>query len=636
VQAVVLAGGKGTRLSGPEGAPPKALVPLAGLPAIDYVLGWLAREGVTDVLLCLGHRAEEIQMAVGGGERFALRVRAFVETMPLGTAGAVKAREAELAPRFFVVYGDVVADVDLSRMLQFHQARQAVATLAVHPNDHLYDSDRVVTNRDGRVVRVVRKEDHPGPEAGALASAALYVMDRTLLAHVTGDGLPSDFARDVFPKLVVAGEPLFAYRTTEYIKDMGTPQRRERVEGDMLRGVPASMRLSAHRPAVLTDRDGVLIVDAPRITTPSQIELLPGVAAALEKCNLAGVLAVCCTNQPVIAWGDLSFDGLHELHSLLEGKLGAAGAWLDALYVCPHHPERGFSGERPELKVECECRKPLPGMLLSAVSDLGIDRRASVYVGDRTIDLHAARAAGVLGIGVLTGTALRDGKLPIAPETPIVPTFADAVMLLLETARSWEPHLAEIRERGVVLIGGASRTGKTVAASALALALRARGTPALHVSLDRFIQPLSSRRTGSSLAERTRLDAAREGIARLARHEPTFLPSYDPRKRIAAPGELVTWADGVLIVEGVLAVALDISSALRIEMVAPRDAVQERRRVFYAWKGLGHSETVGVLREREDEEQEIARLSTAPRRSLRLDEQGRLGPVSPGGRAPRS
>jgi histidinol-phosphate phosphatase family protein len=626
VQAVVLAGGKGTRLVGAAGtaAPPKVIAPLAGVSAIDLVLGWLSREGVTEVVLCLGHRAEEIRARVGGGERFGLCIRSFVEDAPRGTAGAVKAREAELEERFFVVYADVVAEVDLARMLQRHVAQGALATLAVHPNDHAYDSDRVVTSSDGRIVRLVRKEEPVGPEAGALASAALYVMERALLARVKSEGSPQDFARDVFPQLVGEGLPLFAYRTTEYIKDMGTPDRQARVERDLLLGKPASMRLSAYRPAVLTDRDGVLITDAQYITLPSQIEILPGVAPALRKLNLAGVLAVCCTNQPVIARGELTFEGLHDLHRLLEGKLGQEGAWLDAFYACPHHPHRGFPGERAELKVECECRKPLPGMLLAASKDLGIDRRASIFVGDRTIDLRAARAAGVLGVGVLTGTALRDGKCPIPPETPIVPTFADAVKFFLETVPSLEGLVDQVAERGSVVIGGVSRGGKTLAASALTLALRARGIPVLHLSLDRFIQPLGQRRAESKLFERLGLEVARSTIEHLLRRGPTLLPSYDPLRREAAPGEVVTWADGVLVLEGLLAPAIDLPAALQIEMTARPATLEQRRRGFYAWKGLTPNEIERTLAERAGEDQELASLSRVPRLHCEIDEQGRL------------
>src|SRR5690606_1614597 len=124
--------------------------------------------------------------------------------------------------RFLVAYGDVLADVDVRALWQEHLRGKGLATLLVHPNDHPMDSDRVVVNRHGVVERMVRKEDQAGPDAGALCNAALYVMEKRLLEHIPDDGKPRDFARDVFPALVTGGGRIMAYRSAEYLKDMGT------------------------------------------------------------------------------------------------------------------------------------------------------------------------------------------------------------------------------------------------------------------------------------------------------------------------------------------------------------------------------------------------------------------------------
>src|SRR5581483_2106520 len=189
--------------------------------------------------------------------------------------------------------------------------------------------------------------------------------------------------------------------------------------------------------------------DRPFIARADDLRVLPGVAPALARLNRAGVLAVCCTNQPVVARGALDEDGLHQL---LEGTLGAEGAWLDGIFTCVHHPDRGFAGERAELKIACACRKPLPGLIHQAQVALGVDPRTSIFAGDRTSDLRAARAAGMIGVGVLTGAACRDGKFPLAPETPLVPSLAEAAALLLDTAPSWRPWLDRARAARAVVI----------------------------------------------------------------------------------------------------------------------------------------------------------------------------------------
>lgn len=628
MQAVILAGGRGTRLAAGDEAPPKPLTNVNGLTVLDHLIGRLAPQGVDDVLLLTGYRAELVERALGDGRRHGVRIRYQVEPQPLGTAGAVAAARALLDERFVVAYGDVLADVALAPMWQAHRAHDAEVTLAVHPNDHPFDSDRVVTDRHGMVKRLARREDHAGPEAGALCNAAFYLVEKRALDLVP-EGACYDFARELFPALAAAGRRLFAYRTVEYLKDMGTAERRARLEADLQSGVPERSRLAALKPAVICDRDGVLVEDRPFIARADELRMLAGVAPALARLNRAGVLAVCCTNQPVVARGALDEDGLHAIHRLLEGTLGASGAWLDGIFTCVHHPDRGFAGERADLKLACACRKPLPGLIHQAQAALGVDPRASIFVGDRTTDLEAARAAGVLGVGVLTGHACRDGKFPLAPETPLVPSLAEAVALALDTAPSWRPWIDRARSAGVVAIGGPSRAGKTLAAAALRLALEREGVACRQLSLDRFIAPRSERRAGAGVVENTRFDEAARAIAQLAAGRAALVPGYHPLTRERAPGEAVSWnRRGVLILDGVLANALALDGALHVALDADPAARAERRRAFYLWKGLDGAELEHAVSGRDEEEARVAELSRRAALRLRLDGALRLEEVS--------
>lgn len=122
--------------------------------------------------------------------------------------------------------------------------------------------------------------------------------------------------------------------------------------------------------------------------------MIDGVAEAIRKINESGYLAIVTTNQPVIARGEVSFEELEEIHNKMETLLGKEGAYLDAIYYCPHHPHKGYEGERPELKIECDCRKPKPGMLLNAAADFNIDLSQSWMVGDGENDVKAGLNAG--------------------------------------------------------------------------------------------------------------------------------------------------------------------------------------------------------------------------------------------------
>ena len=123
-------------------------------------------------------------------------------------------------------------------------------------------------------------------------------------------------------------------------------------------------------------------------------ELIPGATEAIKKINNSGYLAIVVTNQPVIARGEVSFDQLELIHHKMETLLGAEGAYIDGLYYCPHHPHKGYPGEVKELKKECECRKPKPGMLIRASEDFNIDLSESWMIGDGENDILCGRAAG--------------------------------------------------------------------------------------------------------------------------------------------------------------------------------------------------------------------------------------------------
>ena len=130
------------------------------------------------------------------------------------------------------------------------------------------------------------------------------------------------------------------------------------------------------------------------MTKPEQFELIPGVAEAIKKINKSGYLAIVVTNQPVIARGDCTWEELQEIHNKMETELGKEGAFVDAIYICPHHKDKGFEGERPEYKFECDCRKPKPGLLNNAAADYNIDLSQSIMIGDSERDVEAGKEAG--------------------------------------------------------------------------------------------------------------------------------------------------------------------------------------------------------------------------------------------------
>ncbi len=428
----IIAGGKGTRLGASAAELAKALVPVGGKPVLQHQLESAAAAGIRKATIFAGHKADQIAQFVGDGARFGLSVKLVVEDAPLGNAGGLLGSLDLLPEHFLVLYGDIMLAVDLQAIARRHLERCADFTTLVHPNDHPLDSDLIEAGPDDWV-RAVRPYPHaPGTYYGNLVNAALYVARRDALRPFVTVG-KCDFTRDLMPALIARGGRVLAYRSSEYIKDMGTPERLAGVERDFAEGrLARDPRPSA---AVFLDRDGTLNLDPGFLADAEALELLPGAGAALRRLREGGYRLVVVTNQPVIARGEASEEDVAAIHRRLEWELGIEGGFVDAIYLCPHHPHSGFAGERPELKGPCECRKPGTALIDRACLEHRLDPSRSWMIGDRTADIELARRAGLRSILVRTGSAGRDGEYAISPDHVADDIDAAADLILAQGAR---------------------------------------------------------------------------------------------------------------------------------------------------------------------------------------------------------
>ncbi|MEI8342265.1 MAG: HAD-IIIA family hydrolase, partial [Verrucomicrobiota bacterium] len=395
---------------------PKPMAPIAGKPVLEHQIELARAHGFDDIVIFAHHKAETIQDYFGDGKKWGVRISYVIETEPLGTAGCLLAALEKLDDRFLVFYADTLIKLDLGAMLEAHVQKSADATLFIHPNDHPIDSDLVEIDGAGWVTAL-----HPYPhEDGAfhrnLVNAALYVFEKKCLLPFADPLKKCDFGKDILPGLLKNGARIQGYRGRAYIKDMGTPERLARVTEDLESGIVAKKSGEGPVPAVFIDRDGTLNVEVNRVSKPEQLELIPGVAEAVRELNRAAIPVIVITNQPVIARGDCSEEDLRRIHDKMETVLGAGGAFINDIYYCPHHPDKGFAGERTELKIVCDCRKPAPGMFFRAAEDWNIDLKNSWFIGDTTTDIRAARNAGVRSVLVRTGHAGDDSKFPDRPD----------------------------------------------------------------------------------------------------------------------------------------------------------------------------------------------------------------------------
>ena len=426
MKAAILAGGSGKRIGTMYPDIPKPMIPLMGKPVLQYQVELLARHDITDITLITGYKSDVIMNHFNDGSDYNVHIKYIVEETPLGTGGALALLPKEDT---LILFGDVYLEIDIDRFVQYHREKQAEISLFAHPNSHPHDSDIVVVTENGAVTEwASKKETAQRGDVRNLVNAGLYIFNGTSLP--TGAAVFCELEHDlILPKL--NDGRVFAYRSTEYVKDMGTPERLKAVTEDIRNGITAARCLKNKQKAVFIDRDGTMIKEDGFVKSPDQVHLQPGIAGAIKLLNTSHYLTICITNQPVIARGDVSFDGLEKIHSRMDSLLGYEGAYLDDLFFCPHHPDKGFDGEVPEYKVHCECRKPKPGMLLEASERYNIDLTKSYMIGDSTADIAAGSIAGCKTIGVNTGLALKDGKYAAQPDG-FCENLVDAVKQILE------------------------------------------------------------------------------------------------------------------------------------------------------------------------------------------------------------
>ena len=253
-------------------------------------------------------------------------------------------------------------------------------------------------------------------------NAGLHVIDPAILSMINinpnsigtedenGLTIKIDLDRQLLKPLSGKGS-MFCYDSPEYVKDMGTPERYKDVCLDYENGIVDGKNLSHKQKAVFLDRDGTINKYVGFLTDIDDFELIDGVAEAIKKINSLGYLVIVITNQPVIARGELSVEELGEIHNKMETLLGQKGAYIDGIFYCPHHPDKGYEGEIKEFKINCDCRKPKPGMLLQAKADFNIDLEQSFMVGDSENDIKAGKAAGCKTVLINKGSFGQDYTL---------------------------------------------------------------------------------------------------------------------------------------------------------------------------------------------------------------------------------
>lgn len=404
MKTIIMAGGKGTRISSVAADIPKPMIKIEGKPVLEHEIECLHNQGFNDIIITVSHLAEHIINFFGDGSAFGVHIEYYIEKTPLGNAGALFKLKDRLNDDFLLLNADSIFNIDFNRFVDYHKEKGGIVTLFTHPNSHPYDSGVLIANKNAAVQQWLTKEEVRPEWYQNRVNAGLHVINpaifdlcdidpETIGKEIQGKVIKVDLDRQLLKPLCGTGK-MYCYDSPEYVKDMGTPDRYASVCNDFRNGRVQARNLHNKQRAIFLDRDGTINKYVGFLRNIDDFELLPDVADAIKQINESGYLAIVVTNQPVIARGEVSEGQLQAIHNKMETLLGKEGAYLDKIYYCPHHPHKGYAGEIAELKIDCDCRKPKPGMILKAEEDLNIDPYQSWMIGDGDNDMLAGKAAG--------------------------------------------------------------------------------------------------------------------------------------------------------------------------------------------------------------------------------------------------
>lgn len=391
-QAVVVAGGLGTRLMSINGPKPKVLTEINGKPLLEVQLIQLVSAGFYKVTYLLGSGSDQvIQFLKEKKKMFEndLVIEWILENEPLGTGGSVLSALEYLDETFLVIYGDIYINSNLAEISKNFVDSEADFACIVHPSSHIFDSDIIEIDNNNGIRRIHSKTRREIHRFRNLANSGVYFFKKKALV---GEEIGAcDLDKTILPNLISKEKKGIALRHKGIIRDIGTPERLREIQD-------LELTQDFHmldRPALFLDRDGVINKFVGHVESPNQIEIDTSIGQLISSFNQALYWVFVVTNQPIVAHGKISMEILKSIHEHIEMELSNFGGYIDDFFVCPHHPDKGYPGEIDSLKIECECRKPKTGMIKTAMKKYNIDIENSLMIGDTWRDERFAQNAGL-------------------------------------------------------------------------------------------------------------------------------------------------------------------------------------------------------------------------------------------------
>ncbi len=374
MDAIVLAGGFGTRLAHVVSDVPKPMAPVCGRPFLQYILDDLQAKGIDRIILAVGYKQEVIRSFFGSSYR-GMEVLYSCEDTPLFTGGAIKqALPMCRGDGVLILNGDTYFDVDVTKLVE---AGKIFPNYLVMATKRMHNFDRYGTLILNGCFVLAFQEKSPHQEGHI--NGGVYWMPRTYLDSISERKF--SFETDVLEPQAKAGT-VVSVESDGYFIDIGVPEDYAKAQEDFAQ-IPRTSK------AVFFDRDGTINVDVHYLHRPEQLKFISGMPEFIRKWNDWGYRVIVVTNQAGIARGYYKEEQMRTLHHFMNEQLRKVGAHIDAFYFCPHHPD---------ITGHCHCRKPEPGMIEAAIREFELDAKQCLLFGDKPWDVETACRCGIFGV----------------------------------------------------------------------------------------------------------------------------------------------------------------------------------------------------------------------------------------------
>ena len=425
MQAVIICGGKGTRLKALIGNKPKALVKFNKKENLKILIEILKKNGIKNFLFLVNNFEHEIKKFLKENYKDNFIVKK--DENYFGTGGCLYDAKKHLQKNFLIVYSDLFIRFNFKNFIKKSALSKSIFSCVVHANNHPFDSDTVDLDRNYNIKKIYKKNSTYHKINNAI-SGVYFAKKKFLSFFYFKKGRSYDLVNDILPYLIDRNHRIFAYKTIEYIKDFGTPERIKDIKKDIKINKIKNLDFSYKSKAIFLDRDGVINQENKKVKNLKNFKILPNINKAIKKINNNKIPCFIISNQSGLARKQFTLFDLLKIISKLDNYLSVKKAYIDDFLICPHYDNLKY--KNTNFSFFSKFRKPNPGMIASLASKYGINIKKSYFIGDTDIDVLTGKKIGLKTI-LVEGPKIKDYKFNIKPNYR-VKNLNSAVDLILK------------------------------------------------------------------------------------------------------------------------------------------------------------------------------------------------------------